>query len=526
MGALIGSVARPFGGWLSDRLGGARVTLWCFVGMGVFTAVAIVGVNDHSFALVLRRLHGDLPPRRDGQRLDVPDDPVDLRRARRGRPRARRRPGLDFKRRAAAVIGIAGAIGAFGGFLIQLAFRQASLDVSARGQGRGHAGGEARDRPGERRLVDPARSGCSSAPTSCSPAMTWFCYLRRRAGHRPRSRASRTRRSDDVRDRRDPRRRRRHRRPGGLRGASAPATRTSRSRSSAARTHLPYDRVRLGALLRRRADVESLQLRPDELVRRPRRRRPHRHARHRARPRGAARRRSTTARDAALRPRRAVHRLRRRSCRRSRASTAGRPRLPRPRRLRARSSPAARPARGRAAVIGGGLLGLEAAHALARLGCATTVVHLIDRLMERQLDAPAAALLAPAMEALGVEVRLEHATERDPRATPTGGVRGLRFADGDDARLRPRRRRRRHPAARRARPRRRARRRARHRRRRRGSRPRTRACSRSASARSTAASSTASSRRSTTRRRSPRRRCSTGDGGPPTRARCRPRSSR
>src|SRR3978361_577897 len=38
---------------------------------------------------------------------------------------------LDFKRQAAAVIGIAGAIGAFGGFLIQVAFRQASLPVSA-----------------------------------------------------------------------------------------------------------------------------------------------------------------------------------------------------------------------------------------------------------------------------------------------------------------------------------------------------------------------------------------------------------
>jgi nitrite reductase (NADH) large subunit len=79
----------------------------------------------------------------------------------------------------------------------------------------------------------------------------------------------------------------------------------------------------------------------------------------------------------------------------------------------------------RAAVIGGGLLGLEAAYALARLNCPTTVVHLVDRLMERQLDAPAAALLAPAIERLGVDVRLSHAT----RAI---GPSGLVFEDSSE----------------------------------------------------------------------------------------------
>jgi NNP family nitrate/nitrite transporter-like MFS transporter len=49
--ALIGSLARPVGGWLSDRLGGARVTLGSFLGMACFTALAIDGVNAHSFPL-------------------------------------------------------------------------------------------------------------------------------------------------------------------------------------------------------------------------------------------------------------------------------------------------------------------------------------------------------------------------------------------------------------------------------------------------------------------------------------------
>ena len=83
----------------------------------------------------------------------------------------------------------------------------------------------------------------------------------------------------------------------------------------------------------------------------------------------------------------------------------------------------------RCAVIGGGLLGLEAARGVAALGCPVTVVHLVDRLMDRQLDLGAADLLLPAMGELGVEVLLGRSTERilgDER------VQGLRFTDGEE----------------------------------------------------------------------------------------------
>ena len=65
----------------------------------------------------------------------------------------------------------------------------------------------------------------------------------------------------------------------------------------------------------------------------------------------------------------------------------------------------------RAVVIGGGLLGLEAAYGLAKAGVQTSVVHLMDRLMERQLDAEAGALLRDAMQARGIGVHLEAQTK-------------------------------------------------------------------------------------------------------------------
>lgn len=69
-----------------------------------------------------------------------------------------------------------------------------------------------------------------------------------------------------------------------------------------------------------------------------------------------------------------------------------------------RNLSAARPG-GRVAVIGGGLLGLEAAAALAGRGLAVTVLHLAGHLMERQLDASAGFLLKRALKARGIQVR-------------------------------------------------------------------------------------------------------------------------
>lgn len=81
----------------------------------------------------------------------------------------------------------------------------------------------------------------------------------------------------------------------------------------------------------------------------------------------------------------------------------------------------------RAVVIGGGLLGLEAAYGLAKAGAPVTLIHIMDRLMERQLDAPAAALLADAMRRNGVEIVLQADTAR---VMGSDRAEGVELTDG------------------------------------------------------------------------------------------------
>ena len=182
MGALIGSLARPFGGWLSDKKGGARVTLFVFLGEALFTVMAIIAVNEHSFTIffasfmVIFLLAG--MGNGSTYRM-IPSIFAEL-----GRKEASekgldaKKTALEFKHRAAAVIGIAGAIGAFGGFLIQVVFREASLGVSA-------AVKAAATQP-EKVAVAQAQADWSIPALwvflfayVVFAAMTWFFYLRK-----------------------------------------------------------------------------------------------------------------------------------------------------------------------------------------------------------------------------------------------------------------------------------------------------------------------------------------------------------
>src|SRR5919204_4824656 len=182
VGALVGSLARPLGGWLSDKVGGARVTLAAFLGMGAFTLAAIAGVKSHSFALFFASYMAIFLLAGMGNGSTYRMIPSIF--AALGRKAADER-GLDrsetlvhYKRQAAAVIGIAGAIGAFGGFLIQVVFRQASLGVAALVK--------AADTPAQKAAIAHAHADWSVSALwifvgayAVFAAMTWFFYLRK-----------------------------------------------------------------------------------------------------------------------------------------------------------------------------------------------------------------------------------------------------------------------------------------------------------------------------------------------------------
>ncbi len=85
----------------------------------------------------------------------------------------------------------------------------------------------------------------------------------------------------------------------------------------------------------------------------------------------------------------------------------------------------------RAVVIGGGLLGLEAANGLRLRGMDVTVVHIMPWLMERQLDRVAGGMLRQSLEDRGIAFLLEKQTA-EIFASPEGRVGGLRFKDGDE----------------------------------------------------------------------------------------------
>ncbi|MFJ4849266.1 MULTISPECIES: nitrate/nitrite transporter [unclassified Streptomyces] len=163
LGPLLGSLVRPVGGRLADRWGGARVTLWTFAAMAVGVGVVLAASRRESLPVFLVGFVALFVLSGIGNGSTYRMVPAVFR----ARAHAAVAAGADAetaerdsRRRTSALIGLAGAIGAFGGVLVNLAFRQSFLH--------GESG-------------DPAYWAFLAAYAVCS-VVTWAVYLRPGAG--------------------------------------------------------------------------------------------------------------------------------------------------------------------------------------------------------------------------------------------------------------------------------------------------------------------------------------------------------
>jgi NNP family nitrate/nitrite transporter-like MFS transporter len=132
LGPLLGSLIRPLGGSLADRFGGARITFWNFIAMAAGATVVLVASKQQSLPLFLVGFVVLFVLSGIGNGSTYKMIPAIFRAkamddvAAGGDTVAADRLAL---RRSGALIGIAGAVGAFGGVLVNLAFRQSFLET-------------------------------------------------------------------------------------------------------------------------------------------------------------------------------------------------------------------------------------------------------------------------------------------------------------------------------------------------------------------------------------------------------------
>jgi MFS transporter, NNP family, nitrate/nitrite transporter len=135
IGPLLGSLIRPIGGWFADKYGGAKVTFYNFIAMGVAAGVVLAASAMDSLSLytigfVLLFVFSGIgngstykmiPAIFRGQaRVAIETDGAEPEPA-----------YLRARRLSGAVIGIAGAVGALGGLFINLAFRQSFMTAQS-----------------------------------------------------------------------------------------------------------------------------------------------------------------------------------------------------------------------------------------------------------------------------------------------------------------------------------------------------------------------------------------------------------
>ncbi|MCE7008397.1 NarK/NasA family nitrate transporter [Kibdelosporangium philippinense] len=130
LGPLVGSLIRPVGGWLSDRIGGAKVTFWTFLALAAGTAVTILASNMNSLPVFVGGFISLFIFSGLGNGSTYKMIPAIFR----AKAQSDIEAGADEKfallrarRLSGALIGLAGAIGALGGLFINLAFRESFM---------------------------------------------------------------------------------------------------------------------------------------------------------------------------------------------------------------------------------------------------------------------------------------------------------------------------------------------------------------------------------------------------------------
>jgi MFS transporter, NNP family, nitrate/nitrite transporter len=159
LGPLLGSLSRPLGGRLADRIGGARTTCWSFAAMALAASAVLAASLQKSLILFYVGFIALFVLSGIGNGSTYKMIPAIFRSEGQLRVAAGADPdasGHDARRMANAVIGIAGAAGAAGGVLVNIAFRQSFL---ASGTG------------------DAAYIGFIAFYVICV-CLTWLCYLR------------------------------------------------------------------------------------------------------------------------------------------------------------------------------------------------------------------------------------------------------------------------------------------------------------------------------------------------------------
>jgi MFS transporter, NNP family, nitrate/nitrite transporter len=132
LGPLVGSLIRPAGGWLADRVGGARVTFWNFVAMAAAAGVVLVASQHKSLPVFVTGFLLLFAFSGLGNGSTYKMIPAIFRakaKAEIAAGAAAETADREARRMTGALIGIAGAVGAFGGAVINFALRESFLSA-------------------------------------------------------------------------------------------------------------------------------------------------------------------------------------------------------------------------------------------------------------------------------------------------------------------------------------------------------------------------------------------------------------